>query len=133
MRSYRDADSARITTAPFLTEAAEAALLLLARRGTPTAGSEADAWQLTCIGPAGTRLALSCRGPSLPATIPDEVIRPGDIAKERPFVGTWRLAVKAPVVVLDLYWQADKPLRIMTFANGDWQRELAQLAADVGG
>ena len=70
---------------------------------------------------------ITCAGPSLP--IPDEVIRPGDIAKERPFVGTWRLVVKAPLVVLDLCWQADKPLRIMSFANRDWQPELAALAA----
>ena len=134
MRSYRDVESARIATASFLTEAAEAALLLLSRRGadrggTGVGGADPRLWALECVGPTGTRFAFSCSGPTLPTTIPGEVIRPGDIAKDRPFVGTWRLVVKAPLVVLDLYWQADKPLRIMTFANGDWQRELAALAA----
>ena len=134
VRSYRDVESASIATAPFLTEAAEAALVLLSRRGaeihgTGVGGAELGRWTLECAGPSGTRFAFSCSGPTLPTTIPGEVIRPGDIAKDRPFVGTWRLVVKAPLVVLDLYWQADKPLRIMTFANGDWQRELAALAA----
>ena len=128
-RSYREVESARIATAPFLKEAAEAALALLGRRGAPAAGTDASSWELACVGPASTRLALICTGPSIPATVPDEVIRPGDIAKDRPFVGTWRLVVRAPLVVLDLYWRPASPLRIMTFANGDWQQELARLAA----
>lgn len=126
-RSYRDVESGRIATDPFLKEAAEAALVLLAQRGAAAGGADGGAWQLACTGAAGTPFTISCTGPSLPVTIPDDVIRPGDIAKDRPFVGTWRLVVRAPIVVLDLYWQAAKPLRIMTFANGDWQRDLAQL------
>lgn len=128
-RSYREVESARIETAPFLKEAGEAALAVLARGGERVSSGGTASWQLACVAPSGTRFMLSCCGPSLPGTIPGEVIRPADIAKERPFVGTWRLTVKAPLVVLDLYWQADKPLRIMTFANGDWQRELAMLAS----
>ena len=43
-------------------------------------------------------------------------------------MGTWRVMIKVPILVLDIYWQAGKPLRIMTFANGDWQQELASMA-----
>ena len=46
-------------------------------------------------------------------------------------MGTWRVVIKAPILVLDIYWQAGKPLRIMTFANGDWQQELSHLAGDA--
>lgn len=132
-RSYRDVESASIATAPFLKDAAEAALALLARQTAREANTEAGSWRHSCGAPSGTRVVITCAGPSLPMTVPDEVIRPGDIAKERPFLGTWRLVVEAPLVVLDLYWQADKPLRIMKFANGDWQGELAALAiGDTG-
>lgn len=53
---------------------------------------------------------------------------------EQGMSGSWRrFGSAASIVVLDLYWQPDKPLRIMTFANGDWQQELARLATDDAG
>ncbi len=136
MRSYRDIETAPIETAAILREAAEAALTLLAREGTRGASEEPEradhsVWRLRRMSPAGVRFEIACVGPDLPETIPDEVIRPGAIAAERPFFGTYRLTVKAPILVLDFYWRADSKLRIMTFANGDWQHELVAMAAGL--
>ena len=130
-RSYRDVESAQIPLAEAVKEAAHSALSLLALAGgavPAAAGDEPNDWQFEQSGPTGTPFQISCIGPTLPTTLPAEVIRPADIAKDRPFVGTWRLIIKAPILVLDIYWQAGKPLRIMTFANGDWQQELASMA-----
>ncbi len=47
---------------------------------------------------------------------------------ERPWVATYRLKVHAPLIVLDLAWRDDDPLRIMTFSRGDWEAGLMALA-----
>jgi hypothetical protein len=43
--------------------------------------------------------------------------------------GAHRLVVRVPLVVLDLAWNADEPVRIMTFCRGDWERALLEGAA----
>lgn len=130
-RSYRDVETADIPIDTAMKTAAEAALALLqSEAGDGCAGDHEGCriWRLERPAASGIRLQLSCTGPTLPSCIPSTVIRPADIAKDRPYVGTWRLVVKAPILVLDLSWRDDKPLRVMTFANGDWQQDLAQLA-----
>ena len=50
------------------------------------------------------------------------------IADQRQWIGAYRLIVTVPSIVLDLYWNADEPLRIMTYCRGDWERGLLALA-----
>ena len=41
---------------------------------------------------------------------------------------TYRLTVNAPLVVFDIAWRPDEPLRIMNFSRGNWEQELITLA-----
>lgn len=132
VRAYRKAEATPTATAPALAALAGAALALLARDGARGDGGRnpGDAtWRLSATSPGGVRFDISCTGPDLPASVPAATAHPTDIPKERPWVGTYRLAVAAPVLAFDIYWRADAPLRIMTFSRGDWERELLALAA----
>ncbi len=122
--AYRDATGTPTRTAPILAELAGAALELLAARGERAGG----AWSLAASAPSGVRFELRCAGPDLPETIPTETAHPSMIPKQRPWVGTYRLTVKAPLLVLDLYWNAAEPMRIMQFSRGDWENELRAVA-----
>lgn len=122
--AYRDATGTPIRTAPVLAELASAALRLLAIQGN-RAGA---AWALAAAAADGARFELRCDCPKLPDAIPAETVHPSMIPKQRPWVGTYRLTVKAPLLVLDLYWNAAEPLRIMQFSRGDWEDELRALA-----
>ena len=46
------------------------------------------------------------------------------IAAERPWLGAYRLTAATPLVVLDLCWSDDQPLRILTFSRGTWEQLL---------
>jgi hypothetical protein len=122
--AYRDATGTPTRTAPVLTELAGAALGLLAAKGR-----RGDAhWTLADTAAGGVRFELRCTGPNLPDAIPGETVHPSMIPKQRPWVGTYRLTVKAPLLVLDLYWNAAEPMRIMQFSRGAWEEELRALA-----
>ena len=123
-RVYRKAEATPVVTAPILADMGEAALSLLARDGAETDG----AWRLQTETPEGVRFDISLTGPDLPNHIPDQSIHPTLIPAERPWVGDYRLIVKAPLIVYDIYWKPDAPLRIMTFCRGDWELELTALA-----
>jgi hypothetical protein len=130
-RVYRKAEATPVVTAPILTEMGEAALSLLARDGAKTDGGANPGdgtWRLECETPEGVKFDVSLTGPDLPDTIPAESIHPTLIPAERPWVGEYRLIVCAPLIVFDIYWKSDAPLRIMTFCRGDWEFELAALA-----
>ena len=130
-RAYRQAEGTPTATAPALKALAEAALAVLARDGARSNGgaNAGDAtWRLTADTAGGVSFDISCTGPELPSTVPAETAHPTDIPEERPWVGTYRLAVAAPLIAFDVYWRADAPLRIMTFSRGDWEAELAALA-----
>ena len=53
------------------------------------------------------------------------------IAQQRPWSGAYRLTVKAPLLVLDLYWNADEPMRILQFSRGEWEAALRALVRVV--
>ena len=108
-RVYRKAEATPVVTAPILADMGETALSLLARDGAETDD-------------------ISLTGPDLPNHFPDQSIHPTLISAERPWVGDYRLIVKAPLIVYDIYWKPDAPLRIMTFCRGDWELELTALA-----
>ena len=125
--AYRNAAGTPTRTAPILTELAGAALRLLASNGE----RGASGWTLGASAASGTRLDLRCDGPDLPDAIPGEIAHPSTIPKRRPWIGAYRLTVKAPLLVLDLYWNAAEPMRIMQFSRGDWEDALCALARAV--
>jgi hypothetical protein len=131
-RSYRNVEGRPAATTPALTALAEAALVALARDGTRTEGGRnpGDAtWRLTTRTPDGVAFDIHCTGPDLPAAVPAETANPADIPKLRPWAGTHRLMVAAPLVAFDIYWRPDAPLRIMNFSRGDWERALLAMAS----
>lgn len=130
-RSYRLVDSAPIPTVPALKELAEAALALAGQKGVVSDEGENPndkTWKAATPTSNGFSLEVSCSGPDLPTTIPDFTISPAEIPKQRPWVGTHRLTVAAPIVAFDIYWRKDEPLRIMTFSRGDWEDDLLAMA-----
>lgn len=124
--SHREAEKTPVETAPELAALAAAALGQLARDGK---GSPETGWSLEATGPDGVPMTIACTGPDLPASVPQLTAHPSVIPLERPWVGTHRLTLRAPLIVLDLYWRPDAPLRIMTFSRGDWEKALLALAA----
>jgi len=126
--SFRDAGETPTATAPVLVALAEAALALLADEGAASPGGENEgdtSWTLTLAAKnGGAALDLRCSGSDLPSGIPAELAHPSVIPYERPWVATYRLVVRAPLIVLDLAWQAHVPLRIMTFSRGEWEEAL---------
>ena len=130
-RSYRNVEGRPTATPPVLKDLANAALALIGRDGAladggPNPGDKT--WNLTTILPGDVVFDVSCSGPDLPSAVPDEVAQPTDIPKQRPWAGTYRLVVAAPIVAFDIYWRTDAPLRIMTFSRGDWEKGLLALA-----
>lgn len=128
--NYRDADETPTETAPELRALAAAALALLEREGTETdgGGNPGDkTW--TAVRPvAEGEMTVICTGPDLPTGLPDQTAHPSTIPFERPWTGTYRLVVRAPIIALDLYWRPDAPLRIMTFSRGTWEEALLVMA-----
>lgn len=114
-----------------LHDLAALALRVLARDGAPVpdgARTGEPGWHAKCAGDSGPALDISLAGPDIPGAISDPIAPPDLIARERPWKGKYRLAVNAPLVVLDLYWTPGEPLRIMSFSRGDWERDLAAAA-----
>jgi hypothetical protein len=129
--NYREAEGTPTATVPDLAMLAAVALGLLAREGRVSDGGANPGdrtWSLAANGPDGGHLILSCTGPDLPSVIPGETAHPSVIPFERPWVGTYRLVIRAPLIVLDLYWRPDAPLRIMGFSRGDWEAALVARA-----
>ena len=116
-------------TVPSLGQLAGAALFVLAHKGARRVDVDRGHWQVRLDGPGGVALDISCSGPELPDDVPADVAAPDLVAAQRPWVGAYRLVVTAPLVVLDLSWNPDEPLRVMTFSRGDWERDLMALAA----
>jgi len=124
--SYRDAETTPTATAPVLVALAGAALARLAHEGAASPGGENagdTSWTVRSDGSDGP-LEIRCTGPDLPESIPGELAHPSMIPFERPWVPTYRLVVRAPLIVLDLAWRAGDPLRIMTFSRGEWEAAL---------
>lgn len=118
-------------TAPTLSDLAGAALKILARDGAPTpaaAHTDEPGWRIGCEASSGTVIDISLAGPDIPAGIEEDVVPPEMIAKERPWKGTYRLAILAPLIVFDVAWSPGEPVRIMTFSRGDWETDLIEIA-----
>jgi hypothetical protein len=131
IRHYRDIATAPIATASVVHELAASALLALAGNGRQESGGPmpGDAtWRLAGKTRHGSDLHISCSGPDLPSYIPDETIRPAEVGKQIPWACVYRLVVRAPLTVFDLYWKPEEPLRILQFSRGDWEGDLHALA-----
>ena len=129
--NYRDAEETPTTTVPELKELTRAALVFLLRDGEANQAGENPGdktWALTATSRDGTTLSISCTGPDLPTNVPVDTAHPSVIPFERPWIGVYRLIVAAPLVVLDIAWRPDEPLRIMNFSRGNWEDELTELA-----
>jgi len=73
----------------------------------------------------GPPLEICHRGPDLPDAVPEPVADYGLVAAQPPdWQGRHRLVVRAPLVVFDLCWNPDEPLRVLGFSRGDWEKIL---------
>ncbi len=80
--------------------------------------------------PSGQRFELSYRGPEIPHALPDEIADFEAVLLQNPaWIGAHRLVVRVPLVVLDVCWNEDEPVRIMAFCRGDWEDDLLEATA----
>lgn len=71
-------------------------------------------------------LEISYDGPAMPESVPHGITGYQDVLDGGPWEGAHRLVVRAPLVVLDIAWNADEPVRIMGFSRGDWERHVME-------
>jgi len=77
-------------------------------------------------GANGVELDISYAGPAAPETVPEDIASYDMVTEQDPkWLGTHRLTIHAPLVVFDLMWNADEPLRILGYSRGEWERALA--------
>ena len=63
---------------------------------------------------------------ALPAEIADfEAV----LLQDPAWIGAHRLVLRVPLVVLDVCWNEDEPVRIMAFCRGDWEDDLLEATA----
>lgn len=106
---------------------AEAALAALGRDAEALADG---GWRRTAV--SGTvPLTVSLSGPDVPAGVPPETASPQMVQEDPKWTGAYTLQVRAPLIVFELAWNPDEPLRIVAFSRGDWEQALAALAAQA--
>lgn len=106
-------------------------LKILARDGFPVpdvANTNHAGWQVVATGANGTPFDISLVGAEIPHVLNEEIVPPAQVAEQLGWKGVYRLLVRAPLIVFDIYWNPGEPLRIMTFSRGDWEADLAKLA-----
>lgn len=75
----------------------------------------------------GLPLEVTYRGPDLPDAVPEPVADYAMVAAQPPgWQGAHRLVVRAPLVVFDLCWNRDEPLRVLGFSRGEWEAALTE-------
>jgi len=129
-RHYTELATAPIVTAPIVHRMAQASLRALASHGAREDGGPMPGdvtWVQTSRTQHGANLHICCSGPYLPRGVPNETIRPADVGKNIRWAGTWRLVIRAPLTVLDLYWREEDSLRILQFSRGDWEQDVLGL------
>lgn len=118
-------------TALTLQEIAKIALAILARDGvaaTAVARADGPGWQCIATGANGVPLEIGLAGPDIPNRLDEEVVSPPLVPEQMDWMGTYRLVIRAPLVVFDISWTRGEPLRIMGFSRGDWERDLTRFA-----
>jgi hypothetical protein len=77
--------------------------------------------------PNGGTADIAYRGPGVPERLPEDIADYEMVRGQAPsWTGAHRLVVRAPLVVLDLAWNADEPVRILVCCRGDWEAELLE-------
>jgi hypothetical protein len=121
-----------LSTQPILPpqKLAAAALAILGRDGRCEVGATGMRWTAARALKSGNAFDIICTGPDLPAAIEPVIASGALIARQRPWVGTYRLVVRVEqMIVLDLYWNVGEPTRIMGFSRGDWEADLVAMIA----
>ena len=78
----------------------------------------------------GGSAGIAYRGPALPDSLPDALADYEMVRTQPPsWTGAHRLVVLAPLVVFDLVWNTDEPVRILVYCRGDWEEELLEALA----
>ena len=73
-------------------------------------------------------LEISYDGPAMPEAVPPGITSYQTVQDGGPWEGAHRLVVRAPLVVLDVAWNAGEPVRIMGFSRGGWEADLMEPA-----
>lgn len=88
---------------------------------------QADGRRAEIALPNGDVAALTYKGPSLPEFIPDSIADYEMVRTQPPgWSASHRLTLTCPLVVYDLCWNEDEPLRILTFCRGDWEQSFME-------
>ena len=75
----------------------------------------------------GTVARIAYRGPAVPRALPDALADYEMVRTQPPsWEGAHRLVIRAPLVVFDLAWNTDEPVRILVYCRGDWEGELLE-------
>lgn len=118
-------------TALSLQELANLALGILTRDGVSeasVANTGHAGWRFAATGDNGTSIDIGIAGPDIPDRLNEEIISPPQVTEQMDWRGMYRLVVRAPLIVLDIWWTPGEPLRVMSFSRGDWENDLAGLA-----
>ena len=132
-RAYRniDADVHPTATSSAISDAAAAALAVLARDGVKSNDGirPGDSrWRYEGETADGQKFEIEFSGPDLPAQTADQTILPSDIPKDPNWQGEYLLAVSPPNIAFQIAWSNDDPLRILNYSRGTWEDELAAMA-----
>jgi hypothetical protein len=106
---------------------ARAALAVLAK-----GARDGDGWSIADER-AGIRFRLRLAGPDLPADVPAALAAPELVQAQPHWRPRYTLQVRAPLIVLELMWTPEDPLRIVAFSRGDWEAVLSAWADERGG
>ena len=91
---------------------------------------------VTLPGPPGSgsaALEILYAGPAAPYTVPTEMASYETVARQPPdWMGTHRLTLHAPLVVFDMMWSDDEPVRVLGFSRGEWERALDAYEKAIG-
>jgi ferredoxin len=76
-------------------------------------------------GTGGADLDIIYKGSAAPRSIPIDIASHAMVAEQAPgWVGTHRLSIHAPLVVFDLMWNDNEPIRVLGYSRGEWERAL---------
>jgi hypothetical protein len=86
---------------------------------------DADGNTTMLPGPDGEDLKITYKGTIAPETVPVGIASHAMVMEQAPgWSGEHRLSIYAPLVVFDLMWNDDEPIRVLGYSRGEWERAL---------